>query len=178
MLLRKSWRRDDLTGLLRKAEARLSDRNTRRCLLRIMSYLLAMLGLNLAWEIAQIPLYTIWTNAPIDVSARAVVHCTFGDALIAGLAVFVAWMVADRPRLQAGMPLNVGALAICLGLAFTLFSEWRATQVSHSWEYSSWMPVIPVLQVGLTPVLQWLVLPPIAMQLVFGLGNRLSPGRI
>jgi hypothetical protein len=145
---------------------------------RIASYLLTVLVLNLAWEIAQLPLYTIWSTASVDATAWAAVHCTMGDALIAGSALLIAWIIADRPRLQAGIPLNVAAIAICLGLAFTIFSEWRATQVSHSWEYSSWMPVIPVLQVGLTPVLQWLVLPPIAMRLIFGLGDRPSPGRI
>lgn len=31
---------------------------------RIVRYLLAILGLNLAWEVAQVPLYTIWTLEP------------------------------------------------------------------------------------------------------------------
>lgn len=184
MLILEPCRTDDLArpGRARKGDApsrRWSmDQNTKSGLLRVRSYLLAMLGLNLAWEIAQLPLYTIWANAPIGAAAGAVVHCTMGDVLIAGAALLIAWLVTGLPRLQASIPMKVAAVAICLGIPFTILSEWRATRVVHSWEYSSWMPVIPWLQVGLTPVLQWFALPPIAMQFVFGIGNRPSPRRI
>ncbi len=177
MVLGEPWKRDDPMRWLRNIEASLSDHDTRRCLLRGLSYLLILLGLNLAWEIAQLPLYTMWATAPAGAAASAVAHCTFGDGLIAGSALFLAWVIAGRPRLQTGIPPSVATVAVCLGLGFTIFSEWHATQVSHSWEYSSWMPVIPVLQVGLTPVLQWIVLPPIAMQVAFGFGNGLSQRR-
>ncbi len=152
--------------------------NTTSGVLRVGRYLLAVLGLNLIWEFAQLPLYTIWANEPIGAAALAVVHCTIGDGLIAGAALLSAWLVTGRLRLRAGMPLSVAAVAIGLGVAFTIVSERRATLAVHSWEYSSWMPVIPWLQVGLTPVLQWFALPPIAMQLVFGIGKRLSARRI
>ncbi len=184
MLMLEPCRTDELTKPVRPRKGGASsvrwsmDRDTKSGLLRVICYLLAMLGLNLAWEIAQLPLYTIWTNAPIDAKVWAVAHCTMGDALVASAALLIAWLVAGRPRLQAGMPLNVAAVAIGLGIAFTIFSEWRATRVVHSWEYSAWMPVIPWLQVGLTPVLQWLAIPPIAMEVAFGLGKRLSPRRI
>ena len=35
-----------------------------------------------------------------------------------------------------------------------------------SWTYSSLMPIIPGLGVGLVPVLQWIVLPPLVAALV------------
>ncbi len=38
--------------------------------------------LNLVWEVLQLPLYSIWSTAPLVESAYAVIHCTGGDILI------------------------------------------------------------------------------------------------
>jgi hypothetical protein len=136
--------------------------------LLVVFYLLAILGLNLAWEIAQLPLYTIWTLAPNEEIAWAVVHCTLGDVLIAGSALAIGWFVTGSPKPSHGIPLRLVVVAVVLGLAITVFSEWRATRVTHAWAYSSWMPLLPWIGLGLTPILQWIVVPPIAMRLVFG----------
>lgn len=135
---------------------------------RFAIYQLAILGLNLAWEIARLALYTISTLAPDNEIASAVFHCTLGDVLIAGSALIVGWFVSRRPRTSIRLPLRTVLLATGLGLVFTVFSEWRATQVTHAWEYSPWMPILPVIQVGLTPVLQWIMLPPVAIWIAFG----------
>ena len=39
-------------------------------------------ALNLAWEVAQLPLYRLWQDATPAFKAYAVVHCTLGDVLI------------------------------------------------------------------------------------------------
>jgi hypothetical protein len=46
-----------------------------------------------------------------------------------------------------------------LGLVYTVFSEWLNVSVRGSWAYASAMPVVPILGTGLSPVLQWLVVP-------------------
>ena len=51
---------------------------------------------------------------------------------------------------------------IAFGLAYTVFSEWLNVAVRKSWTYSGLMPVIPPLDTGLSPVLQWIVLPILA----------------
>jgi hypothetical protein len=53
------------------------------------AYLPWLGGLNLAWEIAQLPLYTIWTEAPPAGIAFAVAHCTAGDLLIGSAALVI-----------------------------------------------------------------------------------------
>lgn len=53
-------------------------------------YLAAMLALNLVWEVAQLPLYTLWVEGTPGEIAFAVLHCTGGDALIAAAALAVA----------------------------------------------------------------------------------------
>lgn len=52
--------------------------------------------------------------------------------------------------------------------------EWLSTQVLHSWAYGPAMPVVPGLRVGLSPVLQWLVVPLVVIwftrRLIAGIG--------
>src|SRR6266478_1886264 len=52
-------------------------------LLGLRVYLGVILVGNLIWETLHLPLYTIWTTGTLWEQAFAVVHCTFGDLLIA-----------------------------------------------------------------------------------------------
>jgi hypothetical protein len=123
-------------------------------------YLVVIVLGNLAWETLQLPLYTIWTTGTLGERTFAVVHCTGGDVLIA-LSSLVASLVtigsSDWPRERFW---QVAVLAITFGLAYTAFSEWLNLSVRRSWAYSAWMPVIPIAGgIGLSPLLQWLVVP-------------------
>jgi hypothetical protein len=115
--------------------------------------------LNLAWEIAQVRLYTIWDAADGMSVAWALLHCTLGDVLIA-LAMFalagVVLRCADWP---ASRPCTGSAIVVIGALAFTAWSEWYNVFRAGNWSYTASMPVI--LGIGLTPLLQWLILPPV-----------------
>jgi len=52
-----------------------------------------------------------------------------------------------------------------LGAAYTVYSEWLNTGVRMAWAYSELMPVVPGIGTGLSPLLQWLVLPPLGLWL-------------
>jgi hypothetical protein len=123
-------------------------------------YLGAMAIGNLAWEILHLPLYTIWTSGTAGERAFAVVHCTGGDVLIALTAIGAAWLLfgdRDWPRKRF---LAVALAAMLLGIAYTGFSEWLNASVRRSWAYSDWMPVVPLAGgIGLSPLLQWVVVP-------------------
>jgi hypothetical protein len=54
---------------------------------------------------------------------------------------------------------------IVVSLAYTIYSEWLNVFVRKSWAYSDILPVIPLFGTGLTPVLQWIVVPVIAWRL-------------
>jgi hypothetical protein len=41
-----------------------------------------------------------------------------------------------------------------------VFVEWTAVHVMQRWAYAPRMPVIPIFNVGLTPVAQMIALPP------------------
>jgi hypothetical protein len=57
---------------------------------------------------------------------------------------------------------RVAALATLAGIAYTPYSEWRHAVVLHHWTYSAVMPVVLGLGVGLLPLLQWMLIPPVA----------------
>ena len=51
---------------------------------------------------------------------------------------------------------------IVFGVGYTIFSEWLNIVVREAWAYREIMPVIPIIDAGLTPVLQWVVIPTLA----------------
>ncbi len=112
------------------------------------------------WETLQIPLYTIWHVGTAAQIAFAVVHCTGGDMLIAGATLLGSLFVLGRnwPSERAAYR-GVAIATIVLGLAYTALSEWLNVNVREAWAYSPWMPRLPPLGTGLSPLLQWIVVP-------------------
>lgn len=123
-------------------------------------FALASLVGHFAWETLQLPLYAIWFEGTIAQIAFAVVHCTGGDLLIAGSSLLLALLMfgrgwpSDKQAFQ-----NVMVAAIAVGVAYTIFSEWLNVSVRRSWGYSPWMPQLPLLGTGLSPLAQWFVVP-------------------
>lgn len=126
-------------------------------------YLATTALLNLIWEVLQLPLYTLWTTDSLGAQAFAVVHCTGGDVLIASLVLLAALVTVG----SVGWPMErfraVFVLTVLLGLGYTIYSEWHNVVVRKTWGYSTLMPVLPYLGTGLSPVLQWLVIPVVAL---------------
>lgn len=115
--------------------------------------------LNLAWEIAHVRLYTIWAAADGLSVAWALLHCTLGDVVIA-LAMFaLAGMVLWRADWPASRPWAGGAIVVIGAMAYTTWSEWYNVYRAGSWGYTASMPLI--FGIGLSPLLQWLILPPV-----------------
>jgi hypothetical protein len=126
-------------------------------------------ALNLAWEIAQVKLYTIWTEVDRLSVAWALLHCSLGDVVIA-LALFaLAGIVLRRTDWPASRPWTGGVIVVLGALAFTAWSEWYNVYRAGNWSYTASMPTI--FGVGLSPLLQWLILPP----LIVGTYRTLGP---
>jgi len=120
-------------------------------------------ALNLIWELAQSPLYTDHANGWRYVSWTRL-HCTLGDVLIL-LSSFWATAAAYRSR-RWPVTRGLGAAAVFLstGLAYTAWSEWFNTTVRAAWAYTPAMPQL--FGVGLSPLLQWLVLPALLVVII------------
>jgi uncharacterized membrane protein (UPF0136 family) len=122
-------------------------------------YIAASAVLHLLWELAQLPLYTIWTTGTARQVAFAVVHCTAGDLLIAALALIVALLAVGHRDWPDQRFVPVVVVAVVIGLSYTVYSEWLNTVVRKSWTYSPLMPTLPRIGTGLSPFIQWLVVP-------------------
>jgi len=118
-----------------------------------------MLGLNLIWEIAHLPLFTLWDNPDVMSKSFAVVHCTIGDGMIAVITLLIARLAIGGYHWPQGKYWQVATMALILGLIYTVFSEWLNVNVRQSWGYREIMPTIPPFGTGLSPLFQWLVLP-------------------
>lgn len=129
----------------------------------ILCYLSVMAAGNLVWEIAHVPLYTIWLTGPWGEIVYAVLHCTLGDVLIAATTLGLALAFLGR-----GWPDRhtrpVAVLTVIFAVAYTTFSEWLNISVRGAWDYRDIMPTLPPFGTGLTPVLQWILLPIIAFR--------------
>src|SRR5215469_6282043 len=125
---------------------------------------LAAIG-HLFWEAAQLPLYTLWrTGTPREI-LFALFHCTGGDILITTLTL----AAADR----AGAVFQVDSVRLADG--FYRHRPWRrlhhvqrmaqcrnpAQLVLYRSDAGS-----AFLGTGLTPLLQWLIVPTLALAIV------------
>ena len=135
-------------------------------------YLPWLAALNLVWEIAQLPLYSLWTEASFADKAFAIVHCTLGDVLIGAASLALALILGRERELATWRWRRIVVLMLLLGPGYTIFSEWLNTTLSR-WAYSDLMPTLDLagVRLGLSPLLQWLVLPPLALHMA----RRSSP---
>lgn len=131
---------------------------------RAVAYLAISVPGHFLWEMAQLPLYTIWQSGTTGDILFAVLHCSAGDALIASVSLALA-AVAARVAGWLAFGSRMIAATIAFGMAYTVFSEWLNVKIHHSWAYIAAMPVLPGLGTGLAPLLQWLVVPGLAFAL-------------
>jgi hypothetical protein len=122
-------------------------------------YLALLLVANLLWEVAQLPLYTLWTEGSPAEIARAIVHCTLGDGMIGALSLGAAWLLTGARRWPAQGFGRVALATTVFGVGATFVLEWLNVELWRNWAYAAAMPRLPPLGTGLTPVLQWLLLP-------------------
>ncbi len=132
----------------------------------VRTYLLAIGLGNLAWEAAQFPLYSIWYEGSRGHQLFALMHGTAGDlfisaaALMASLAIFGDRAWPTRAFWRVGVP------TLGFGLGYTVYSEWINVAVRHTWAYSRLMPRVPLIGTGLSPLLEWIVVPAFALLLL------------
>jgi hypothetical protein len=139
-------------------------------------YVSFMVLANLAWEFAQLPLYTIWWEGSPKEIIFAAVHCTGGDVVIATLSLLGALILVGHhgwPRERFG---PVIVLTFLFGLAYTVFSEWLNTEIRGAWAYTDFMPRLPLVGSGLAPLAQWMILPWLGLRWAAGRPGSLERG--
>lgn len=132
----------------------------------LRTYLVISAFSHLIWETIQLPLYTIWSTATYGELAFAVLHCTGGDMLIALATLIASLFVTGGSDWPFKGYQRVAILAVFGGLAYTIFSEWLNIGVRGAWAYSDLMPTLPLIGTGLSPLLQWALIPTAALAMV------------
>lgn len=142
-------------------------------------YLPMLAALNLAWEIAQLPLYTIWHKASAPYVAFAVAHCTAGDVLIGAASLALALVATRAGALASWRWRAITLTTVVLGVAYTAASEWLNT-LRGAWQYSDLMPVLRLgsLRIGASPLAQWLILPMLGLYLCRRMHRKSQPPHI
>jgi hypothetical protein len=127
-------------------------------------------ALHLVWEIVHLPLYGLWRDDNSGRIAIYVLHCTVGNVSIA-TSVFLGTVVVLR---RLDWPLQTpwlgGLLMVTAGLVYTVFSEWYNVYQIGAWSYAATMPLVG--GIGLSPLLQWLVVPSLMVMAMRWLSAR------
>ena len=115
--------------------------------------------LNFQWELFQLPLFEGFDESPYY---RTLLHCTtatLGDVVIS-LIAFASACLATRTRrwIEVGN-IRGKATFVLTGLAITVVLELMATGPLDRWSYAETMPKVPILDVGVSPLMQWMILP-------------------
>ena len=140
-------------------------------MVRVALYIaLAAIG-HFVWEAAQLPLYTLWRTGTRHEIVTALIHCTGGDILITTVTLAAAAVLARQLRWCA-FGWRMIFTAIVLGVAYTILSEWLNVEIRRTWSYTPAMPVLPLIGTGLTPLLQWVVVPALAFAIAMRWGRR------
>ncbi len=116
------------------------------------------LAFNLIWENAQAFLYldyvNFWQHFPI--CARA----SLGDVLIVIFLYFALAVVNRDLQWFTKMSKVDLAITVVLGILIAVGIEMWSLGTAR-WEYAPTMPLVPYTNVGLSPILQMIILPPI-----------------
>lgn len=128
----------------------------------VAALLVSAFGLNWLWEMAQMPAYAEMAGRSWGQTVPTCTLAAVGDVGMT-LAIYAAGaLAAGSLRWGLQRRWNVYAAAAILGAAAATAIEWRAL-ASGRWSYAERMPIVPVLGVGLWPLLQLTLLVPAAL---------------
>jgi hypothetical protein len=118
--------------------------------------------LNWFWEMAQMPAYAELAGRSWGETLLPCTLATVGDVAVTLAVWSVGALAAGDVRWGTVPRWNVYATAALLAGGWSVAYEWKALG-SGRWSYTGWMPVVPVLGVGLWPLLQLALLVPLSL---------------
>lgn len=129
--------------------------------------------LHLLWENLQSPLYSCYSTSSFLQCFWICLKATITGDMLFTLTIYVALAFVHRDpfwiaaRSVFGHPAT-WVLAVLVGVLLGISFELWAIHVSHRWTYAT-MPILPVLRIGITPVLQMIVVPLLTLYASFRL---------
>ena len=119
--------------------------------------------LHFVWEFIQLPTYAGMAEMSHWQGTKVCLSATFGDV---GFALTAFWITAIAARNRNWIRSPVGwqtGLFVAVGICLTIVFEYYYIHISGRWTYSDLMPLVPPLGIGLSPLLQWLTIPPLVI---------------
>ncbi len=133
------------------------------------------LPLELLWEIAQFPLYDVWHQGTWSYILYSLAHCTLGDLLILFIAYELVALHTGGRSWYRRTPIYGSLLLTFLGVSYTVYSESINVRINGTWGYTDLMPIVPLLNIGGTPFLQWLLIPSVLIWIMRQLPDVTTP---
>ena len=127
--------------------------------------------LNFTWEILQMPLYK---NNELDF--QHLVFCglaTVADTIMVLLIYFSYALIFKNALWIKKLDLKLSLLLMLTGGAGAILSEMRHL-TEGNWAYDDSMPLIPLVNAGLSPVLQFTLLPVIIYWVGFKFSKKIT----
>lgn len=127
-------------------------------------------ALNYAWELAQGFLYV-----GMDYTKGIWWHCfvaSLGDGLLLWIIFLIGWVAFRQPGWFVRPSRSHYAVMLISGLVIGIAVEWVAVHLLDRWSYTDNMPLIWGFEVGVVPILQMLILPPVIFAIVGKSGAR------
>ncbi len=119
---------------------------------------LSFLG-HFAWEILQAPLFASMNDTDHFAGIAICLRATFGDLVIALTAFWLAAVVGGGRYWFMDAGIRAGSTFFATGLLATVGLEYLNTEVTGRWAYDGIMPLLPIFGTGLSPILQWVLVP-------------------
>lgn len=130
---------------------------------------------NYPWERLQSPLYVYPGGASIP--WWLCLAASLADGLFVLVVFGVGWIALGR-RTWFEQPGIEGYLVmLASGVAISVGVEGTTVHVLRWWTYGEHMPLVPIVNIGLTPMTQMLVLPPLIFRLVTTLSRYVDGTR-
>jgi hypothetical protein len=171
-----------MTKTEKKLSSRFEAQRSRSRWWTLRSIFVVATVFNYAWELAQSPLYR--GMGSLD---QVWWHCflaSLGDGLLVLLIFAAGWMALHRRDWLVRPGVHGYAVMLATGLVISVSIEWIAVHVVGRWAYTERMPLVPGLNVGILPIAQMLILPPLIFRVTsvwcrirHSSRARLSPGR-
>lgn len=119
-------------------------------------------ALHFVWESAHIHLYTGYGD--VSGGVPITLWASIGDVLYTLAAVAFFMLMRHERNVLAGLQGKDIAVLAIVGFFIALGVEYKALLL-HRWAYTEAMPIIPLLGIGLSPVLQMMLLLPFTVYL-------------
>lgn len=119
---------------------------------------------NYPWERAQSRLYVLPDGA--DVEWWMCAAASIADGLAVLLLFRIGWLVTGQRDWYLRSGAREYTVLLLSGAVVSVAVEWITIYGAHWWAYSPRMPVVPLLNIGLAPLAQMLVLPPLILTLL------------